>query len=1109
MIHINYSFKIILFLVFILVKSLPVLAETQVKVEKGDIKNGTYIFDNIAPPSAADAASGCKIIVKNNKLDPSSADASWLVNGVLSATGGKPSQAVFFTNDNSNGGQIIIDMGKVVSIASINTYSYHEFPGDQGARAPQVYDLYGSVSVNLDLPVNISGGKWVQIASVDSRPNTTGKEWNGIYGVNICNEDKDIGRFRYLLWDIKPTNSPLQSQSRWTNTFFTEFDVHTSQTVIKDNPAMLAGRNPNVKEVIVVFKTHFDIGFTDLARNVLHNYRTKMIDRALEVVEASNSFPVDKRFVWTVPGWPMARIMDDWQGQTKKRQESIWKAFTSGRFAVHALAYTMHTESVELEDMVRTMLYSSRLSRKAGLKLPRAAKMTDVPSHSWILPALLKHAGVDFLHLGCNPASQSPNVPLLFWWQGPDDSRLLTMYASEDYGTDLVPPENWPHKTWLAMIMTGDNHGPPSADMVKKLLDRANKELGPDVKVRFGRLDDFAEAILAEDTELPVIKGDMPDSWIHGQMTSPIETGIARRWRPLINAAESVNTLLRQLKIINSSNDEAIARAYDNSIRYGEHTWAINTAYMQPHRSYGEEFEKELKEGRFAKYQESWREKGEHALNIRDITSDSLTRDMSLLAQAVEVNGKRIAVYNALPWARDGLVELIIPGFQGKSLLDTHSGKCISFAKATGDKIIFIASDVPAMGYRAYRILDESILGKAVLVANESESIIENRFFSIKLDPAIGSIVSIIDKQTGRQLVDTASEYGFGQYFYERFGTAQVQRFLEQYLKIHTGWAYNDLGKRDLPELSYFADHSRNGRLVINRDEISVSAVISFEPNETIDCKHSITVKLFDDQPYIDINWSVNSKKPNAYPEAGWVSLPFKLNDVDFRLARLGGIVDPVSDIVDNTYKDIVCLNGGMTVVDHSGYSIGICPLDSPLISLERPGLWRFSRNFLPKKPVVFVNLYNNMWGTNFRQWISGSWSSCIRLWASSQYNSQASLISPANSSRMPLVAGFADGPKGNAPSYYEGLSLSRKGIAVTAFGDNPDGEGIVLRLWEQAGKSGICTVRLPADMVISNIEMCDLRGRPIAKSIKMENNQFDVQINANAPVSFIIFTRQ
>ena len=93
--------------------------------------------------------------------------------------------------------------------------------------------------------------------------------------------------------------------------------------------------------------------------------------------------------------------------------------------------------------------------------------MTDVPCHSWIMPTLLRRAGVEFLHLGCNAGSSSPEVPLLFWWEGPDGSRLLTMYIAEGYGTGLMPPADWPYKTWLALIHTGDNAGPPKPEQVE------------------------------------------------------------------------------------------------------------------------------------------------------------------------------------------------------------------------------------------------------------------------------------------------------------------------------------------------------------------------------------------------------------------------------------------------------------------------------------------------------------------------------------------------------------------------------------------------------------------------------------------------------------------
>ena len=69
-----------------------------------------------------------------------------------------------------------------------------------------------------------------------------------------------------------------------------------------------------VRQIIVVFKTHFDIGYTDLARNVVDRYRTSMIDKALDVCDGTQKLPPEHRFVWTIPGWPMLVVMVD--GQT-------------------------------------------------------------------------------------------------------------------------------------------------------------------------------------------------------------------------------------------------------------------------------------------------------------------------------------------------------------------------------------------------------------------------------------------------------------------------------------------------------------------------------------------------------------------------------------------------------------------------------------------------------------------------------------------------------------------------------------------------------------------------------------------------------------------------
>jgi hypothetical protein len=50
------------------------------------------------------------------------------------------------------------------------------------------------------------------------------------------------------------------------------------EPVLAQEPASPA---PAVNQVIIVFKTHFDIGYTDLAVNIVQKYRTTMTGGAV------------------------------------------------------------------------------------------------------------------------------------------------------------------------------------------------------------------------------------------------------------------------------------------------------------------------------------------------------------------------------------------------------------------------------------------------------------------------------------------------------------------------------------------------------------------------------------------------------------------------------------------------------------------------------------------------------------------------------------------------------------------------------------------------------------------------------------------------------------
>lgn len=882
-----------------------------------------------------------------------------------------------------------------------------------------------------------------------------------------------------------------------------------------------AAKPAGVEQVVVVFKTHFDIGYTQLAREVVDRYRTSMIDKALEVCDHTDKLPPDNRFVWTLSGWPMTQIL--WPGQTAERRARVEKAVREGRLVWHALAGTTHTESMGVEDLVRSLGFSSRLARQFGLPLPRDAKMTDVPCHTWLVPTVLKRAGIDFLHLGCNSASGSPDVPVLFWWEGPDGSRLLTMYTAEGYGTDLVPPKGWKHRTWLALIHTGDNHGPPTPHETEALFARAKREL-PGVRIRLGRLSDFGDAILAEEKQhptLPVVRKDMPDTWIHGLMSMPQEASIARQTRPQIQALESLNTLLGCWGVKAPAATSALTAAYEGSFLYSEHTWGASSRYYSP-RLYGEKWKEAHAAGKYQYAEESFREHGDYIRKAQAAVAPLLAEHVQSLAAAVAVEGRRLVVYNPLPWTRHAVVEAPCDrGGEHWNWQDASTGARVpAMVDPRARTMRLTVEAIPPLGYRTLK--PAAACARLPAAGPSSATTFENAAFRVEIDIGRGVLRSLVDKRTGRELIDRDSPYGFGQYLYERFDKDYHVKFLDAYCKKPLpGWA-DQLGRAGLPPASDFpytaaspaAVASRfTGAVRLDREgKMSVMSVpfvlgsVPISPPRTAPAQQvRLSVHLPADEPYLELEWSIEDKQPDPWPEAGWLCLPFAFEQPEFRLGRPASIIDPAKDSVRGSNFEIFCVDAGLTVTGKDGQGVGISPLDSPLVSLGQPGGFRFTREWSPRRPTVFVNLFNTIWGTNFQQWIGGSWASRVRIWSVAGKGAEADLITPAWEARTPCVAAIFDGPAGKLPLVQSGLELSRKGVLVTAFGPNPDGEGTLLRLWEQAGQDGLCKVKLPEPLRTRTARPCDLRGRPIEGGVASRDGWLEVPLTRFAPTSILL----
>jgi hypothetical protein len=266
---------------------------------------------------------------------------------------------------------------------------------------------------------------------------------------------------------------------------------------------------------------------------------------------------------------------------------------------------------------------------------------------------------------------------------------------------------------------------------------------------------------------------------------------------------------------------------------------------------------------------------------------------------------------------------------------------------------------------------------------------------------------------------------------------------------------------------------------------------------------YTMTICFPHHEPSVEVEWRVDGKTADKHPEGGWLCFPFAVENPRFTVGRLGAPINPLTDIVPGTNRHLMAVASGVALTGADSAGVAVCPLDSPLVSLDRPGLWYWTMDFVPKRPAVFVNLYNNMWNTNFPLWQQGSWSERVRFWPTAKGTATvANLTEKSWEARVPLLAVAAAGGT-KLPATQAGLSVSRKGVLVTAFGENPDGVGTLLRVWEQAGITADLTITLPGDY--SSATPVNLRGEKTGEPVPVKDRQLTIPLQAFAPASWVL----
>lgn len=666
-----------------------------------------------------------------------------------------------------------------------------------------------------------------------------------------------------------------------------------------------------MKKIIIVSKTHLDLGFTDYAENIRNKYINEFIPGAINLAAQVNS-EKEKSFVWTTGSWILKEALAD---SDEKRKKQLIKALKNGDIAPHALPFTTHTELFDEDTFEYGLSIVNELDKIRGKKTV-AAKMTDVPGHTKGIIKLLAKHGIKLLHIGVNGASAIPDVPECFLWKN-GDAEIVVIYSGAyggAYKSEFI-------EEILYFDHTLDNHGAPSPEKVREKIENIRNQY-PDYTVSAGTLDEYAEAIWAKRSKLPVLDCEIGDTWIHGSAADPYKSASLRTLMMLKKDWLKDGTLTK-------NSNEYLAFT-DALLCIGEHTCGMdNKMYFADYENYlKKDFQKarkkdkvklkhplrdypqnlltvinrkkgNYKKGSYSVIEKSWAEQRGYIAKAICALSDEHKKQAEKALQAL-----RPEKMQTLP--QNQLTEFIIE--KGKWRFELNSCGGIGSLSYNGDTIIR-KNNAPIIEYRAY----------------------------------------------------SKSDYDYW--------LSHYSRELEETAK----WVHGDFSR---PLLKYAEGKYLKGSFfyhiantAVAEDENSVQIYVNLKCDSEL-CENQgaprdfqLIYSLCEKGLHIDVSWF--GKDANRLTEA--VFLHMYPENGKFTLQKLGCTVKPET-VVSKGSRNLHAVEKSR--LETIGGTYDFINRHSPLISIGRGKILEFDNKFEnhTESGISYV-LYDNVWGTNFPLW--------------------------------------------------------------------------------------------------------------------------------------------
>lgn len=780
-------------------------------------------------------------------------------------------------------------------------------------------------------------------------------------------------------------------------------EVSSPQRLLVDGTEFLL--EPQRKWTVhLIHHSHLDIGYTDPQGTVLAEH-LGFLDSCLDLAGETDEWPDESRFRWAVEAlWSF----DQWaRNRPATRVEEFVERVRQGRIELTAMPFNLHTETCSTDELHELFRLARTVKARYGLELP-SAMQTDVPGAVVGLVDAMAQNGVKYLSVAHNWAGRSvphlvggQDLPRLFRWRAPSGASVLVWVTDTPHGMaymegpllgfhnsfeqvdDLLPtylrslsvnpypfdgkvfgfaasagelyrePYPWDVLHLRVQGKFGDNA--PPRRIIAETVRRWNERWSYP-KLRLSRNEDFfADAEQRHGDEIQIFTGDWNDWWADGIGSGARPLQLVRRAQGTLADAQTIGALAGVLGAERSDDTDDLGRAYLAASLFDEHTWGAADPWTHgdDHTHSGDE---------------QWHWKYSCAIDAHDDAATLHNRSVHRMSEQLAVASDALAsfyVVNTCGWSRTETLTAFLPESRVPveaeiAVRDARTGKILPVERTpqlnpdhrtAGQFLHVVVDDVPPVGMVRIDVVPN---GASTAPAKEGRSdgaTLENEFLAVDIDLATASIASIVDKATGRELVNTDATFGFNAYVYDLYASAGGINHKSSSLTADE--SMNMLGRREL---------ARPAALV----EATVTKLVYESGVPGADWVRT-TLTLSPGQGRLDIENRLD-KPQTMSKESAYFAFPFAVTDPEVRVEAAGGVVGTGLDQVPGGAQHMRAIRRWVSMTDDS-VAVAWTTQDAALVQLGDIVLpyAPFPVSTPDHEPAtVYSWIHNNLWDTNF-----------------------------------------------------------------------------------------------------------------------------------------------